>query len=55
VHLKPDDAEAQLNLGIALEKAGRAPEAIEHYERALKIRPEFTAARDALARLRASQ
>jgi len=55
VELKPDFAEAHLNLGVALEKAGRAPEAIDHYQQALKTRPELTAAKDALARLRASQ
>jgi len=42
-------------LGTALGQAGRAPEAIEHYQQALKIQPDFTAAKDALRRLGASQ
>ena len=37
-------AEAHKNLGIALEQAGRLPEAIEQYEQALRIRPDIAVA-----------
>jgi hypothetical protein len=37
------------------EEQNRVPEAIEHYELALRLRPDFTAASNALARLRAAQ
>jgi len=55
LQINPDFAEAHCNLGTALEKAGRVPEAIQHYKQALKLRPDITAARVALARLRAGQ
>jgi cytochrome c-type biogenesis protein CcmH/NrfG len=42
-------------LGVALEKQGRTPEAIQHYEQALRIKPDFVQAQDALARARAVQ
>jgi hypothetical protein len=38
-----------------LEHSGRAPEAIQHYEQALRTKPGLTEARDALARLQARQ
>jgi cytochrome c-type biogenesis protein CcmH/NrfG len=36
-----------------LERLGRAPEAIQHYEQALRIKPDFVQAQKALARARA--
>jgi tetratricopeptide (TPR) repeat protein len=45
--------QAHFNLGLALEKPGRMPEAIQQYQQALKLRPDFTAAKGALARLQA--
>jgi tetratricopeptide (TPR) repeat protein len=42
-------------LGNALKKLGRAPEAIAHYEQALRIRPDYPEARNALARLQVGQ
>jgi tetratricopeptide (TPR) repeat protein len=38
-----------------LEQAGRVQEAIPHYEQALRIKPDYADARDALARLQAGQ
>jgi tetratricopeptide (TPR) repeat protein len=38
-----------------LEKLGRTPEAIQHYQQALRITPDFTLAQNALARLQAGQ
>jgi tetratricopeptide (TPR) repeat protein len=55
LRLKPDDVEAHYNLGLALEKLGRTPEAIEQYEQVLKLRPDFIQARNALMRLGAGQ
>lgn len=55
LRIKPDYAEAQYNLGVALEEAGRQQEATDHYEQALRIKPDFTQARDALTRLQAGQ
>jgi Tfp pilus assembly protein PilF len=43
--------DAHYNLGLAFEKMGQSTEAIEHYQQALKIQPDFTAAKDALRRL----
>jgi tetratricopeptide (TPR) repeat protein len=42
-------------LGLALEQTGNAPEAVKHFEQALQIRPDFTDARNALARLQAGR
>jgi tetratricopeptide (TPR) repeat protein len=53
LRINPDLADAHYNLGFALEKSGRASEAVEHYQQALKLRPDFTAAINALARLKA--
>ena len=46
-------AEAYNNLGMALDEAGLVPEAISHWEQALRIKPDFVQARNALARARA--
>ena len=48
----PQSANAQDSLGEAYEIAGNAAEATKAYERALKLDPEFTHARDALRKLR---
>jgi protein O-mannosyl-transferase len=53
--LKPDDINARMNLGNILEKQGRVPEAMEQYEQVLKFQPGFSAASNALVRLRAAQ
>jgi tetratricopeptide (TPR) repeat protein len=55
LRVKPDYVQAHFNLGLALEKLGRVPEAIEHYRQALKLRPDLTAAKNALTRLGVSQ
>ena len=55
LRIKPDYAEVHYALGMALEQAGRAPEAIGHYAQALRLKPDFAEARTALARLHARQ
>ena len=55
LRINPDYAEAHYNLGVALAQVGRVGEAIGHLEQALKLRPDFAPARNALARLQASQ
>jgi Flp pilus assembly protein TadD len=52
--LRPQDAEACYNLGMALLQLGRAPEAIGQYEQALRLRPEHIAACRILAWLLAT-
>jgi tetratricopeptide (TPR) repeat protein len=37
-------AEAQYDLGVALFQAGKVPEAIGHYKRALRLKPDYTGA-----------
>ncbi len=46
--LLPDDAVAHLNLGNALARVGRLPEARESFDRALELRPEFAEAHNNL-------
>jgi tetratricopeptide (TPR) repeat protein len=55
LRIDPHSVEAHLNLGVALEQAGRASEAIEQYEQVLRLNPDWTAASNALARLRPGQ
>ena len=55
VRINPDDTVAHYNLGIALEKAGRVAEAMAQYEQALRIKPDYPEARNALTRLQAHQ
>jgi Flp pilus assembly protein TadD len=47
--------EAHFDLALALEKLGRTREAIDQYRQTLKLRPDYTPARTALARLGAGQ
>jgi protein O-mannosyl-transferase len=42
VRLRPDFAEARLNLGNALAASGRAPESIEQFRRAIALDPALT-------------
>jgi len=46
---------AHNNLGLALATQGRLPEAIEHYERALQLKPDFAAAHYNLGNALAAQ
>jgi Flp pilus assembly protein TadD len=45
VRIKPDDAEAHNNLGIALASRERTADAVVHFHEALRIRPDFAEAR----------
>lgn len=40
----PDNARAHYNLGLAFSAAGRLPDALAHYERALALRPDYAEA-----------
>ena len=46
-----DDAVIHYNLGVALEGMGRLREAAAEYEEALRLRPDFTQAREGLVRV----
>jgi tetratricopeptide (TPR) repeat protein len=46
----PHAAEAGANLGLVLLRAGRAAEAAERFQAALRLRPDLSAAREGLAR-----
>jgi Flp pilus assembly protein TadD len=50
--INPGDAAIHNNLGLALEGAGRRREAAQHYEEALRLRPDLEQARQNLARVR---
>ncbi|MBT7065937.1 MAG: tetratricopeptide repeat protein, partial [Verrucomicrobia bacterium] len=52
--LKPDFAEAHNNLGIVYRAGGRLPDAIRHFERALRLKPDYTAAQRNLRETRAT-
>ena len=41
LQLKPDYAEAHMNLGNALQALNRASESVERYEHALRLKPDF--------------
>ncbi|WP_224362014.1 social motility TPR repeat lipoprotein Tgl [Hyalangium versicolor] len=56
VEFDPENADAQNALGILLHLSFRRPaEAIEHYEKAIEIRPNFSEARTNLANVRLDQ
>ena len=44
LQIKPDYAEAHINLGNALLKKGGVDEAISHYQKALQINPDYAEA-----------
>lgn len=52
LRLKPDDAEAHNNLGLALRFQGKLDEALDHVRQALGIRPDFPVAQEPFASLR---
>jgi tetratricopeptide (TPR) repeat protein len=54
LRVKPALAETHYDLAVALIKLGRKPEAIEELKRALTLQPDFTPARDVLARQQAN-
>ena len=41
LRIKPDYAQALDNLGLALEKTNRLPEAIERFQQAVRMDPDF--------------
>jgi len=56
LRINPELAEAHYNLGLALLNDPRQiPEAISHFEAALRLRPDFPFAREIVARWRAAQ
>jgi len=46
--LRPDDVDARFNLGITLGRSGRLDESIVQLSAAVRIKPDFTEARQAL-------
>ena len=52
VELAPDLAPAHVRLAAVYLSSGRAPQAIEHLEAAVKLNPADEAARNALAQIR---
>jgi tetratricopeptide (TPR) repeat protein len=55
VRLQPLDPSVHYNLGKALVQAGMTSEAIEQYQQALALKPDFAAASNALAEIRAAK
>ena len=51
----PDNAALHDNLGLALEQAGQASDALDQFQIALRIDPNSAKARDNLAKLQAHQ
>ena len=45
LEIKPDFAEAQNSLGIALARQGKLKEAIVHFSEALRLKPDYAEAR----------
>ena len=52
LEIKPDYAEAENSLGVALVRVGRVQEAILHFKQALRIKRDYADAQDNLARAR---
>ncbi len=50
VDKRPNNPRAHNNLGVALDHAGRTPEAIEHLERVLRITPDYAEAHNNLGK-----
>ena len=48
VQINPGSAQTRNNLGISLARMNRFPEAIEQFEQALRIQPDFEQARSNL-------
>jgi protein O-mannosyl-transferase len=46
---RPANARAQYNLGLALARAGRVPEASAHYAEAVRLKPDYAEAQNNLA------
>ena len=44
IELKPDDADAYFNMGIAYNNQGNYPKAIESYEKAIDLKPDYASA-----------
>ena len=53
--LRPTDAVSHYNLAIALARAGRLDEAITHFSEAVRLKPDFAAARQDLAAAQAQR
>jgi len=45
IRLKPDEADAHNNLGMAFYQQGRTGEATGQFQEALRLKPDFTGAR----------
>jgi Flp pilus assembly protein TadD len=50
IRLKPDDAEARYNLGIAFGRKGQIDEAISQFQEAIRLKSDYAEARNNLAR-----
>ena len=55
LRIQPNLAVVHFDLGNALVRLGRVPEAIQQYEAAVRLKPDYAEAQNALARLRAAQ
>ena len=52
VQADPTSAPAHYRFGLALERLGRSAESVKHYEQAIRLAPDASAARSALDRVR---
>jgi hypothetical protein len=52
LRIKPDSDEAHNNLGLALLMTGQPEKSLPHFSAAQRLKPNFTAAQDNLARAR---
>ena len=53
VRIRPDNPGANNNLGLALARVGRLPEAVGYFEAATRLAPDFQEARENLRRAQA--